>query len=91
MSLPKVHIVLASIEKVVPTLNDALALLRLSARSGTGQDFTAYTTLVTGPRRAGDRDGPEACHIVLLDNGRSELLGSDVARGACAASAAAPA
>ena len=76
MSLPKVHVVLASIEKVVPTLNDAWTLLRLLARSGTGQDFTAYTTLATGARRAEDRDGPEACHVVLLDNGRAEILGS---------------
>ncbi len=78
LSLPKVHIVLATIEKVVPTLNDAWTLLRLLARSGTGQDFTAYTTLVTGPRRTEDRDGPTACHIVILDNGRSEILGSDM-------------
>ena len=78
MSLPKVHIVLASIDKVVPTLNDAWTLLRLLARSGTGQDLTAYTTLVTGPRRPDDRDGPTACHIVLLDNGRAEILGSDM-------------
>ena len=76
MSLPKVHVVLASIEKVIPTLNDAWTLLRLLARSGTGQEITAYTTLATGPRRADDHDGPEACHIVLLDNGRSEILGS---------------
>jgi L-lactate dehydrogenase complex protein LldF len=78
LSLPKVHIVLATIEKVVPTLNDAWALLRLLARSGTGQDITAYTTLVTGARRADDVDGATACHIVLLDNGRSEILGSDL-------------
>lgn len=76
MSLPKVHVVLTSIEKVVPTLNDAWPLVRLLARSGTGQAVTAYTTVVTGPRRAGDPDGPEACHVVLIDNGRSELLGS---------------
>jgi L-lactate dehydrogenase complex protein LldF len=76
-SLPKVHIVVASIEKVVPTLNDAFALLRLLARSATGQDCANYTTLVTGPRRAGDPDGPEVCHIVLVDNGRAELLGSE--------------
>jgi len=76
MSLPKVHIVLASIDKVVPTLDDAWPLLRLLARSATGQEFTAYTTLVTGPRREGDVDGPAACHVVLLDNGRSELLRS---------------
>jgi L-lactate dehydrogenase complex protein LldF len=76
MSLPKVHIVLASIDKVVPTLSDAWPLLRLLARSATGQEFTAYTTLVTGPRRPADLDGPETCHVVLLDNGRSELLAS---------------
>lgn len=76
-SLPKVHIVLASIEKVVPTLEDAWALLRLLARSATGQEIATYTTLTTGPKRPGDPDGPEACHIVLLDNGRSELLGTE--------------
>ena len=78
LSLPRVHIVLASIEKVVPTLDDAWALLRLLARSGTGQEFTAYTTLVTGPRRPDDPDGPARCHVILLDNGRSELLGTDM-------------
>ena len=77
-TLPKAVIVLASIEKVVPTLDDAWALLRLLARSGTGQEFTAYTTLVTGPRRPRDPDGPEQCHVVLVDNGRSELLGSSL-------------
>ena len=82
MSLPKVHIVLASIDKVVPTLNDAWPLLRLLARSATGQEFTAYTTLVTGPRRPADVDGPEACHVVILDNGRSELLALEAAPGA---------
>jgi L-lactate dehydrogenase complex protein LldF len=74
LSLPRVHIVLASIEKVVPTLPDAFTLLRLLARSGTGQDFTAYTTFVTGPAREGDCDGARECHVVLLDNGRSALL-----------------
>jgi L-lactate dehydrogenase complex protein LldF len=78
MTLPKVHIVLASIDKVIPTLADAWPLLRLLARSATGQDFTAYTTLVTGPRRPGDADGPAACHVVILDNGRSALLGSEL-------------
>ncbi len=76
LTLPRVHIVVTSIEKVVPTLDDAWALLRLLARSATGQEITAYTTLVTGPRRDGDPDGPEECHVVLVDNGRSELLGS---------------
>ena len=78
MTLPKVHIVLASIDKVIPTLADAWPLLRLLARSATGQDFTAYTTLVTGPRRPADADGPTASHVVIVDNGRSALLGSEL-------------
>ncbi len=73
-SLAKVHIVLASIDKVIPTLEDATTLLRLLARSATGQEITSYTTFSTGPRRPGDPDGPQAYHVVLLDNGRSELL-----------------
>ena len=75
-SLPKVHIVLASIEKMVPTLEDVNTLIRLLARSATGQEISTYTTFSTGPRRPGDPDGPEACHVVILDSGRSELLGT---------------
>jgi L-lactate dehydrogenase complex protein LldF len=77
-SLPKVHIVIASIDKVIPTLNDVSSILRLLARSATGQEFSNYTTFSTGPRRAGDPDGPEHYHVVLLDNGRSEILASDI-------------
>ena len=73
-TLPRVHIVTASIDKVVPTLDDASALLRLLARSATGQEFTSYTTLSTGPRRTADLDGPEEYHVVLVDNGRSKML-----------------
>lgn len=76
-TLPRVHIVTASIEKLVPTLEDASVVLRLLARSATGQDFTAYTTFFTGPRHEGDADGPEAYHVVLVDNGRSEMLGNE--------------
>ncbi|MDA8051480.1 MAG: LutB/LldF family L-lactate oxidation iron-sulfur protein [Rhodospirillales bacterium] len=76
-TLPKVHVVLASIEKLVPTLEDASVLLRLLARSATGQDFSVYTTFSTGPRRPGDLDGPEQYHVVLLDNGRSAMLGTE--------------
>jgi L-lactate dehydrogenase complex protein LldF len=75
--LPKVHIVLASIEKVVPTLEDTATLLRLLARSATGQEFSSYTTLSTGPKRPGDPDGPEQYHVILLDNGRSAMLGTE--------------
>jgi L-lactate dehydrogenase complex protein LldF len=73
-SLAKVHIVVASIEKVIPTLADLAALIRLLPRSATGQEISTYVTLSTGPRRPGDPDGPEACHVVVLDNGRSALL-----------------
>ncbi len=76
--LPRVHVVVASLEKVVPTLEDATTILRLLARSATGQEFSTYTTFSTGPRRAGDADGPEAFHVVLLDNGRSALLGTEL-------------
>ena len=75
--LPRVHIVLAGIEKLVPTLEDAATLLRLLARSATGQEFSSYTTLSTGPRRPGDLDGPEQYHVILLDNGRSALIGGE--------------
>ncbi len=74
-TLPKVHIVLATIEKLVPTLEDAAQLLRVLARSATGQEMSVYTTFSTGPRRAGDPDGPLEYHVVILDNGRSAMLG----------------
>ncbi|MFI4947567.1 MAG: LutB/LldF family L-lactate oxidation iron-sulfur protein [Alphaproteobacteria bacterium] len=76
-TLPRVHIVVASLEKIVPTLEDAATLLRLLARSATGQEFSSYTTLSTGPRRPGDLDGPDQYHVVLLDNGRTALLGGE--------------
>ncbi len=77
-TLPRIHIVVAAIDKVVPTTQDALVLLRLLARSATGQDMTAYTTFVAGPRRAGETDGPHTAHVILLDNGRSEILSSEL-------------
>ncbi|MFC6671803.1 LutB/LldF family L-lactate oxidation iron-sulfur protein [Marinobacterium aestuariivivens] len=76
-TLPKTHIVVTSIEKVVPTLEDMTLFLRLLARSATGQEFTVYNSLSTGPRRPGDRDGPENFHVVLVDNGRSDMIGSE--------------
>jgi L-lactate dehydrogenase complex protein LldF len=74
-SLPRVHIALMGMERLVPTLADLSVLLRLLGRSGTGQPLTVYTTLLTGPRREGEDDGPEELHVVVLDNGRSSLLG----------------
>jgi len=76
-TLPKVHIVTAGIEKVVPNLEDATTLLRLLARSATGQHITSYTTFSGGPRRAADADGPEEYHVVLIDNGRSAMLADE--------------
>ncbi|PLX36123.1 MAG: iron-sulfur cluster-binding protein [Hyphomicrobiales bacterium] len=75
--LPRTHIVVASIEKVTPTLDDVATILRVLARSATGQDMSVYTTFSTGPRRPGDPDGPDAYHVVLLDNGRSAMLGTE--------------
>lgn len=71
---PKTHIVTVGIEKLVPTIDHAFALLRLLVRSATGGDFTQYTTFHCGPKRAGDADGPQDFHIVLVDNGRTRML-----------------
>jgi len=74
-TLAKVHIVTSGIERIVPTLEDVSLFLRILARSATGQETETYTTLSTGPRRPGDVDGPEEFHVVLVDNGRSKMLG----------------
>ena len=76
-SLPRIHIVIASLEKVIPTLEDTATVLRVLARSGTGQDITVYTTFCTGPKRPDDLEGPEEYHVVLLDNGRTDLVGTE--------------
>ncbi len=76
-TLPRIHVVIASIEKIVPTLEDAAQILRLLARSATGQDMSVYTTISTGGRREGDPDGPDEYHVVLIDNGRSAMLGTE--------------
>lgn len=74
---PRVHVALMGIEKLIPRLADLPVFLKLLARSSTGQPLTVYTSLITGPRRSNDADGPGKLHIVLLDNGRSPLLGGD--------------
>ncbi len=71
---PRVHVALMGMEKVIPRLVDLPVFLKLLARAATGQTLSVYTTLITGPRRAGERDGPEEFHLVLLDNGRSKVL-----------------
>ena len=73
-SPPRVHIVTAGIEKLVPSLSHAFSLLRLLVRSATGAEVTQYTTFHCGPKQPTDLDGPEEFHIVLVDNGRSKML-----------------
>jgi len=73
MSCPPVHIVIAGIEKVIPRLTDLSLFLPLLATSGTGQEITCYNSIVFGPRRDNEDDGPEEMHVILLDNGRSLL------------------
>lgn len=75
--LPRVHIVLTGIEKIVRTFDEAALMLRLLGRSATGQEFTSYTSLYSGPRQEDEEGGPEEFHVVLLDNGRSKLLGTE--------------
>ncbi len=74
-SLPRVHIAVMGIEKVIPRLADLPVFLKVLARAATGQTMSVYTSLVTGPRQPGELDGPEHFHLVLLDNGRSKILG----------------
>jgi L-lactate dehydrogenase complex protein LldF len=76
---PRVHIVTAGIEKLVPSMPHAVHLLRLLARSATGAALTQYTTFYTGPKRRGDTDGPEEMHIVLVDNGRTAMRADGLA------------
>ena len=74
-TLPRVHIAITGIEKVIPTLEDLSALNRLLPRSATGQDISNYFSILTGPRAPGDADGPEHMFVILVDNGRSGLVG----------------
>jgi L-lactate dehydrogenase complex protein LldF len=76
---PRLHIALMGIERLVPTLNDLSVMLRVLPRFATGQKLSVYTNLLTGSRRAGEPDGPDELHVVLVDNGRSRVLGGEVA------------
>ena len=73
-SAPKVHIAIAGIEKLIPRAQDLAVFLKLLARSATGQPLSSYTSFLSGPRRAGEPDGPEEFHVILLDGGRTRLL-----------------
>lgn len=72
-SFPKVHIVIAGIEKLVPKMNDLALMWPLLAAHGTGQQITVYNSIVSGPRQPGEKDGPEKMYVILLDNKRTEL------------------
>lgn len=74
---PRVLVSLTGIEKIVPRLIDLSVMLKLLGRSSTGQPMTVYTSIFGGPRKPGEKDGPEEFHLVLLDNGRSEILRSE--------------
>ena len=73
-TLPRVHVAVMGLEKIAPTWDEAAVWLSLLARSATGQTLSIYTTAISGPARPGDVDGPEEVHVVLVDNGRSQLL-----------------
>ena len=73
-SAPRMHIGITGMEKMIPSMQDLAVFLRLLPRSATGQRITSYVSMVTGPRRSDDEDGPEEFHLILVDNGRSRML-----------------
>ncbi|HXF04612.1 MAG TPA: LutB/LldF family L-lactate oxidation iron-sulfur protein [Blastocatellia bacterium] len=83
-SLPEVHVALMGIEKVIPRWDDLAVFLRLLPRSATGQKMSAYVSLLTGPRRPDEPDGPDELHVVIVDNGRSAMLADPDLRQALA-------
>ncbi len=79
-TMPDLHVAVVGIDKVVPDWETLTVLLKLLARSATGQKLSTYTAFITGPRRAAGENGPKEFHLVLLDNGRSKILQDPVAR-----------
>ena len=75
-TMPRVHVALMGMEKLIPHLADLAVMLKVLTNSATGQKISSYVTLLTGPRRTHDLDGPEALHVVIMDNGRSAILRS---------------
>jgi L-lactate dehydrogenase complex protein LldF len=76
-SVPRVHVAVMGMERLVESWDQLDLMVNLLARHGTGQHLTTYTNVVTGPRRAGEVDGPDEFHVVILDNGRSDILGGE--------------
>lgn len=83
-TFPRLHIVVAGIEKIIPAMGDLDLFWPLLATHGTGQQLTVYNSIFTGPRQPGEPDGPEQMVVVLLDNGRTELLAQPEQRRALA-------
>ena len=81
-AFPKTHIVIVGIEKVLPSVNDLHLFWPLLATFGTGQKITSYNTIITGPKQPGETDGPEEMYVILLDNGRTNLLSNPKTREA---------
>ena len=79
-SMPKTHIVVVGIEKMIPSINDLALFWPLLATYGTGQRITVYNTIVTGPRQQGETDGPDEMYVILLDNGRTNILANEKQR-----------
>ena len=79
-SMPKTHIVVAGIEKVIPSMNDLALFWPLLATYGTGQKITVYSTIVTGPKQEKETDGPDEMYVILLDNGRTNILANEKSR-----------
>ena len=77
-TVPRIHVAVMGMERVVDTWDQLDLMINLLARSGTGQHISTYTNIVTGPRREGEADGPDELHVVILDNGRSEVLGTEL-------------
>ncbi|MCI0678572.1 MAG: LutB/LldF family L-lactate oxidation iron-sulfur protein [Actinobacteria bacterium] len=78
-SAPRVHIALLGMERIVGSWDEAGVILETLARSATGQRLSVYTTVITGPRRPQDPDGPDEVHVVIIDNGRSDVLAGETA------------
>jgi L-lactate dehydrogenase complex protein LldF len=77
-TMPRVHVAITGVEKIVPTLEDVSSLLRLLTRSATGQSISNYLSFTTGPKRAGDKDGPGEFHVIIVDAGRTKILASEI-------------
>jgi L-lactate dehydrogenase complex protein LldF len=75
-AVPRVHIAIMGMERIVRDMAELDVMLGLVARVGTGQALTVYTNIIAGPRRPGDADGPDELHVVVVDNGRSRILGT---------------